>query len=79
VTPARWQQIEGLYQSALRLEPERRAAFLEKACAADEQLRREVDSLLAQEEGARDYLEVPIVAMAAASVSGREPLTRLLH
>jgi hypothetical protein len=47
MTPARWQQIEEVYESALRLEREGRAAFLEEACGADEQLRHEVDSLLA--------------------------------
>ncbi len=47
--PARWNQIEELLQSALDLEPGQRAAFLASACGGDDDLRREVESLLAQE------------------------------
>ena len=42
----RWEQVEKLCQAALELEETRRAAFLEEACAGDEELRREVESLL---------------------------------
>jgi Tol biopolymer transport system component len=49
MTPSRWQQIEELYQAALECEPSKRAAILAKA---DPELRREVESLLAQESGA---------------------------
>jgi serine/threonine-protein kinase len=37
--PERWKQIEGLYDAALKLEASRRAAFLDQACADDEELR----------------------------------------
>jgi serine/threonine protein kinase len=49
MTPSRWQQIEELYHAALECEPGERAAFLARA---DPELRREVESLLAQESGA---------------------------
>ena len=39
MSPAQWRQIDELFDSALRLEPVQRAAFLEEACARDEQLR----------------------------------------
>ena len=42
----RWQQIEDLFHRAVELAPESRAAFLDEACAADEALRVEVESLL---------------------------------
>jgi len=42
----RWQQVEKLSQAALELEESQRALFLEEACAGDEGLRREVESLL---------------------------------
>ena len=42
----RWQQIEQLYHSALRLEESARRAFLEDTCK-EEALRQEVESLLA--------------------------------
>ena len=49
MTPSRWQQIEDLYHAALECEPSGRAAFLARA---DPELRREVESLLAQQSGA---------------------------
>ena len=54
--PARWRRVEEIYQAAVEREPEERAAFLAVACAGDEDLRREVESLLAQpsEEGMLD-------------------------
>jgi eukaryotic-like serine/threonine-protein kinase len=53
--PERWQEIERLYHSALECAPEGRAAFLKKAAGSDEDLRREVASLLEQaDEGMLD-------------------------
>jgi serine/threonine protein kinase len=49
MTPERWQQVDQLYHSALEREPEQRGVFLAEACAEDEELRREVESLLAHE------------------------------
>jgi len=46
MTPERWQQIKHLCELALEREPAARAAFLAEACAADGQLRAEVESLL---------------------------------
>jgi eukaryotic-like serine/threonine-protein kinase len=43
----RWEQIERLYHAALECAPEAREAFLDEACAGDEDLRREVAGLLA--------------------------------
>ncbi len=54
MTPERVQQIEHLYQSALERAPEQRPAFLEKAAAGDEDLRREVESLLRPAVGLLD-------------------------
>jgi hypothetical protein len=45
--PDRWEQIERLYHAALEREPDAREAFLDEACAGDEDLRREVAGLLA--------------------------------
>ncbi|MFL6337399.1 MAG: protein kinase domain-containing protein [Pyrinomonadaceae bacterium] len=45
MTPERLQQIRQIYERTLGLAPARRAAYLAEACAGDEELRREVDSL----------------------------------
>ncbi len=44
----RWRQIEQLYHEAADLEPPRRHNYLADACREDADLRREVESLLAQ-------------------------------
>ena len=43
--PNRWQQVDKLLELALEQKPEKRVGFLDKACADDEELRREVESL----------------------------------
>jgi serine/threonine protein kinase len=47
MTPERWREVEHIYQSAMDREPEERQAWLADACEHDDQLRREVESLLA--------------------------------
>jgi serine/threonine protein kinase len=42
----RWSEIEKLYFSASELEPAARAAYLERACGSDLEMRREVESML---------------------------------
>jgi serine/threonine-protein kinase len=63
--PERWQQIEQLYHAALKLEPSERSAFLQEACAGDEQLRREAESLLGYQQQAKSFIEIPAVQEAA--------------
>ena len=52
MTPARWQQIESIFREAVKLEGEKRLAYLEKACQDDAELRVEVETLLASDGGA---------------------------
>src|SRR2546427_1652551 len=46
MSPERLQQIEELYNDTLALAPDDRKSFLDRACGADTDLRREIDSLL---------------------------------
>jgi eukaryotic-like serine/threonine-protein kinase len=59
--PERWHQIEELFHSALDCAPDRRASFLNSACAADPSLRKEVESLLASYEKG-SFTETPAFA-----------------
>lgn len=59
MTPERWQQIDRLFQSALEHEVAERVAFLDTVCGSDEELRREVESLLAAHEKAASFIEAP--------------------
>jgi eukaryotic-like serine/threonine-protein kinase len=56
--PAGWKRVKEIYQAAAELKPKEWAAFLAGACAGDEDLRREVESLLAQ-PSADDLLHHP--------------------
>jgi formylglycine-generating enzyme required for sulfatase activity/dienelactone hydrolase len=47
--PDRWRKVEELYHAASEREPNQRAAFLREACQGDDELKSEVESLLAQE------------------------------
>ena len=79
--PERWQQIEKLYHSALKQEANRRTAFLQEACAGDEDLRREVESLLAQQPQAESLVEAPalgVTAQAKAETRARSMVGRQL-
>jgi serine/threonine-protein kinase len=59
MAPERWQQIEKLYHDALELAPEYRLAFLDRACAGDDELRREVESLLASHDQVGTFIDEP--------------------
>jgi eukaryotic-like serine/threonine-protein kinase len=59
MTPERWQEVERLYHATLERDGKARAAFLEDACRGDEGLRHEVESLLAYEWEAKDFIETP--------------------
>jgi len=53
MTPERWQQIRDLLQSAMKLEPAERPAYLEHHYSTDPALRQDVDAVLAADEGLR--------------------------
>ena len=63
--PERWKQIEALYHAALEREPDARAEFLDAACAGDDQLRREVISLLGYDDRSDILIESPMLEIAA--------------
>jgi eukaryotic-like serine/threonine-protein kinase len=65
----RWQQIKQLYNSALELEPDRREAFLDEACAGDESLRKEIERLLARQAEGERVLGKPALEFAARAMA----------
>jgi serine/threonine protein kinase len=69
LSPERWEQIEKLYHTALEKEPGLRSAFLDEACAGDDSLRREVESLLAYAHRAENFIESPAIEMAATMLA----------
>jgi serine/threonine protein kinase len=57
VTPQRWQEIEAVFEQAREVPAEQREAFFAQHCNGDEELRREVESLLASDARAGDFME----------------------
>jgi serine/threonine protein kinase/Tol biopolymer transport system component len=56
----RWQRVKELFEAALERGPAERAAFLAQACAGDEEIRWEVESLLAAHEGDSRFMNKPL-------------------
>jgi serine/threonine-protein kinase len=65
MTPERWKQIYELVEAALDRGGEERVAFLDEACAGDDELRREVESLISYQQQASKFLEDPAFKHAA--------------
>ena len=71
--PERWQQIERLYHSALEREAGQRVAFLAEACAGDDALRGEVESLLAHDTQVESFIEPPAMEVGPKSLPPINP------
>jgi Tol biopolymer transport system component len=69
MTPERWKRIEALYQEAFARSPADRSAFLAAACANDEAIRRDVESLLAESASDDGFLAQPPLSMSAHAVT----------
>jgi len=59
-----WRRAEELFHRALAHEPPERRAFLDAQCGGDEELRREVESLLEFDGGAENFIESPAFEVA---------------
>jgi len=77
MNPDRWRQIQQIFHSVLQCEPERREAFLLEACAGDDDLRKEVASLLSINAKSEDPFDVPALQILAnALAEGQEFIKR---
>ena len=65
MNPERYQHTRDLYYAAYSRLPTERDAYLREQCGADEELLREVGSLLAADERAGDFLHKPALALDA--------------
>lgn len=65
-----YQKLKDIFQSAVEIPPDERAAYLDDKCEGDHDLRREVERLLASVD--EEFLETP----AVEPISGRGPETR---
>ena len=66
MTPERWQQVRGVFDQAASQPPAERPAFLDRACADDPDLRREVESLLlSHHEAGTEFLNTPAINLSS--------------
>ncbi len=75
----RWKRIDSLLQEALERPAQERDAFLRSACRGDEELRREVESLLRSQELAGAFLETPAIEVEARQLAVELPSGRERH
>ena len=66
MTPERWQQVKEIFNSAINYRPEERGSFLSEACSGDENLRKEVESLIASHEQSGEFIDQPAFVAAAS-------------
>jgi eukaryotic-like serine/threonine-protein kinase len=73
MTPQRYAEITRLCQSALGLSASARAAFLAAACAGDDELRAEVEALLAADAAEGSLIDAPALEVAARIYADERP------
>ena len=66
MTPESWQQIDKLLEQALEQESGNRNLFLDGACGGDDELRREVETLLTAHDQGGSLLSSPVRPAAAS-------------
>ncbi len=73
MTSVRLQRIEEIFHSARELDGVTRHKFVRETCGADEELRNEVEALLAAHESAADFIDNPPTRLAAELLA-RQPI-----
>ncbi|MDP9100058.1 MAG: serine/threonine protein kinase, partial [Verrucomicrobiota bacterium] len=59
----RWGRVKELFEAAVDLAPRERATLLDNECGDDDELRSEIESLLASDNEANDFIEQPALEM----------------
>jgi hypothetical protein len=70
MTPERWRLVERLFQEAIDCPAAERRAFLDRVCNGKDDLRREVESLLACDAPDQRLVEIPAALHARPSDDG---------
>ncbi|HWT01953.1 MAG TPA: protein kinase [Pyrinomonadaceae bacterium] len=70
MTNQRWQQIKEIFHASLERAPGERSVFLAQACAGDESLKGEVESLIKAHEREGSFIDSPAYEVAAGWLVG---------
>jgi serine/threonine protein kinase len=66
MSPDRWQKINELFEAALAQPPHERSAFLFRSCGGDEELRRQIEGMLAADAQGDLLIDRPVFQAADA-------------
>jgi serine/threonine protein kinase len=72
MNPEKYEKVADLYHAALEWPPEQRSVFVARACGGDESLRLEVESLLAANDAAGDFILTSAMSVTAQSMADDE-------
>jgi hypothetical protein len=78
MTEERWRRIEQVFHTALEREPRTRVQYIALACGDDEDLRKEVESLLAKDASSPELIfNQPTVDLTHSAINRLETGARL--
>lgn len=68
-----WQNVKEIFLAALEKDSESRRVFLDENCNGDTEIRKEIESLLAEHELLEDFIEQPVFNAAEVFTNGGNP------
>src|SRR5260370_23804749 len=68
MNPEQWQKLDELFHLALEREANGRTGFVAEACGNDNELRHELELMLAHHEQAKSFIEAPAYRVAAETI-----------
>ena len=69
----RWKQIDEILDAVLEIPNERREEFLSEKCDGDDDLKREIESLLKVQKSADKFMEHSAMNLMAKEIAQNEP------
>src|SRR5215813_12142855 len=69
MTPKRWQKVKEIFHAALDKPAAERMQFVAHACNGDDELRKEVESLLSSSEKDGSFIDSPAYEAAATLIT----------
>jgi Tol biopolymer transport system component len=67
----RWRQIDQIFHEALKRKPNERDVFLERECAGDASLRKEIETLIRSHDAAGSFLENAAALPSSGAFAGQ--------
>jgi eukaryotic-like serine/threonine-protein kinase len=64
-----WQNAKAIFDAVVGLSTHERCAFLDRACAGDDELHREIKALLASSDAAGSFMEIPFAGQLASALT----------